>query len=118
MGEAHLVGPDAFVEAQDAAGAQHAVDFGQRPRWIGNCAEHEAHLHRVEGTVREREAYGITVNNLDRTLAPTAAFGARARMSGSGSSATRRVARRWSERFLPVPAPISRTSPSASATSQ
>jgi hypothetical protein len=45
-----------FPEAELAAGPEHAPDLGERPRRVGDAAEHERDDRRVEHAVREGQA--------------------------------------------------------------
>ena len=55
-----------LVEAQLAAGAQHAPDLGQRRRLVGDAAEHEADHRRVHRVVVQRQGVGERVEQRDR----------------------------------------------------
>ena len=76
-------------EAQLAAGAQHALDLGERAAWSGTV--HSTRLRprrRIRGLDGQR--IGHAVPHLIGTGAPGAA-GRRRRAGGSGSTATTSV---------------------------
>ena len=64
-GEPRLVGEDMLIEAQLAAGTDHATQVSERRADVGHGAQHRRHDGGVESLMLERELPGQAVDDVD-----------------------------------------------------